>query len=89
MEIKYKKLKVVATNSAMLELVKEGKNLFDVIQILTEGYNAPRKRKKDVIEKWFDKGKKTYNVVVVYDLQRYSNEDCWLLIHFGKFTKKK
>lgn len=67
--------------------MKEEKTLYDVVQILEEGYDAPRKREKGTIEKWLDKGNKTFNVVTVKDYDEIMKEDCWVLIHFGKHTK--
>lgn len=43
---KYKGVRIAVTNSAMQELMKEEKTLYDVVTILEEGYDAPRKRKK-------------------------------------------
>ncbi|MBW3019154.1 hypothetical protein KY329_03150, partial [Candidatus Woesearchaeota archaeon] len=48
---KYKGLRIAVTNSAMIELINEGKTLFDVVRILEEGYDAPRQRKAGIIEK--------------------------------------
>ena len=85
---KYKGLRIAVSHSAMRELVKEGKTLYDVVNILDNGYDAPRKRKKGVIEKWLNKGNKTYNVVIAKDYDETMKEDCWVLIHFGKFSRR-
>ena len=47
---KYKGLRIIVSDSAMRELMKEEKTLYDVVQILEEGYDAPRKRKEGTIE---------------------------------------
>lgn len=86
---KYKGVRIAVTNSAMQELMKEEKTLYDVVTILEEGYDAPRKRKKGTIEKWLDRGNKTFNVVIAKDYDEIMKEDCWVLIHFGKFTRRK
>ena len=85
---KYKGLRIAISHSAMQELRQEGKTIYDVVKILENGYDAPRKRKKDTIEKCIDKGKKTYNAVIVKDYNEILKEDCLVLIHFGKFTKR-
>lgn len=85
---RYSGLRIAVTNSAMRELMKEEKTLYDVVEILENGYDAPRKRKKGTIEKWLDKGNKTFNAVIVRDYNEIMKEDCWVLIHFGKFTKR-
>ena len=87
--VKYKGLRIAVTDSAMRELMKEEKTLYDVVRVLEEGYDAPRKRKLSVIEKWLNKGSKTFNVVIVKDYDEIMKEDCWVLIHFGKFTRRK
>ena len=84
----YKGLRIAISHSAMQELMQEGKTIYDVVEILEEGYDAPRKRKQGTIEKWIDKGKKTYNAVIVKDYHEILKEDCWVLIHFGKFTRR-
>jgi len=40
--IRYRGSRVVVSHSAMRELMKEGKALYDVSEILEEGYDAPR-----------------------------------------------
>ena len=86
---KYDGLRIAISHSAMQELMQEGKTIYDVVDILENGYDAPRKRKQGTIEKWIDKGKKTYNAVIVQDYHEILKEDCWVLIHFGKFTRRK
>lgn len=86
---KYQGLRIAVSHSAMTDLMNEEKTLYDVVEILEEGYEAPRKRKAGVIEKWFDKGNKTYNVVIAKDYDEIMKEECWVLIHFGKFTRRK
>lgn len=86
---RYKGLRIAVSISAMTELINEGKTLYNIIKILEEGYDAPRKRKQNTIEKWFNKGNKTFNVVIAKDYDEIMKEDCWVLIHFGKFTRKK
>lgn len=82
-------LKIVVSNSAMRELFKFGKDMSDIIKVLEQGHDAPRKRAKGTIEKWLNKGNKTYNVVVIKDYHRLLKEDVWAVIHFGKFTRSK
>lgn len=86
--VRYKDLRIAVTDSAFRELVKEGKTLFDVVEILENGYSAPRRRKLGTIEKWLDKGNKTFNAVIVKDYDEIMKEECWTLIHFGKFTRR-
>ena len=86
---KYDGLRIAISHSAMQELMQEGKTIYDVVDILEKGYDAPRKRKSGTIEKWLDKGKKTYNAVIVKDYYEILKEDCWVLTHFGKFTRRK
>jgi len=86
---KYRNLRIIVSDSAMRELMKEAKTLYDVVEILETGKDAPRKRKQGTIERWLSKGNKTYNAVVVKDYNEMMKEECWVLIHFGKFTRSK
>ena len=86
---KYKGFRIAISDSAMRELMQESKTIYDVVKVLENGYDAPRKRKEGTIEKWLDKGKKTYNAVIVKDYHEILKEDCWVLIHFGKFSRRK
>jgi len=89
MFVSYKEIKIHVSYSAAQELFKEEKTLFDVLEILNFGRNAPRKRKKDTIEKWLGKENKTYNAVIIKNYNEALKEECWVLVHFGKFTRKK
>ncbi|MFH1506631.1 MAG: hypothetical protein ABIE94_06645 [archaeon] len=73
----------------MQELMQEGTDLSDVLDILENGYESPRKRKRGTVEKWLNRGNKTYNAVIVKDYYETNKEEVWLLIHFGKFTTKR
>jgi len=84
---KYQNLRIVITNSAMRELFKYGKDLSDVLEILEKGKYAPRKRKKGTVEKWLQKRNKTYNAVIIRDYNLINQEECWVLTHFGRFTR--
>ncbi len=86
---RYRSLRIIISHAAMQELMHEGKTTSDVVEILVYGKNAPRKRKKGIIEKWFNEGSKTFNAVIAKSYDEIMNEECWVLIHFGKFTRKK
>jgi len=89
MFVSYNGLKIHATISASRELFKESKTLFDVLEILELGEAAPRKRRKGTVEKWLSKGNKTYSAVVIRGYNKTLGEEDWVLVHFGKFTRKK
>ena len=84
----YAGLKIVVSYLAMQELLKECKSIDDVVEILEDGQDAPRKRSCDTIERWLSKGGKTFNAVIVKDYNHDLHSDCWVLIHFGRFTRK-
>ena len=84
----FRRLRIVVSDSAMRELIAEEKTLHDVVEILERGYLPPRKRKKGIEERWLDKGNKTFNAVVAQDFNEVMREECRVLIHFGKFTRK-
>jgi len=84
----YKGLRIIISRTAMQELIKHNSTTQEIIEILEKGY-APRKRSKEKIEKWLDKGNKTYNAVIAKNYDEINKKECWVLIHFGKFTKRK
>ena len=72
------------------ELVEYGMDLNDVADVLNEGYNCSRsKRRKGVLEKCIDKGNKTIKVVVQRGNIELDGQDCWELIHVGKFGRER
>lgn len=85
---RFKGLRIIVSDSAMQELFKHGKDLYDVVEVLETGYDAPRKRKVSIIERWLDKGRKTYNAVVALSYNEAMKEECWVLVHFGRFGRK-
>lgn len=84
----YAGYRIVVSYSAMQELFKLGKSIDDVVEILEEGTDAPRKRSTGTIERWLIKGDKTFNAVIVKDYNCELHEYCWVLVHFGRFTRK-
>lgn len=80
----YHKKEIKATKNAAEEMWHLKKDLWDVLEILETGYDCSRsKRKENVLEKCIQKGNDVFKTVVV----EFPN--CFLLIHFGKFTYKK
>ena len=84
--VKYRGLRLIASKAARNELRHYRLGLEDCKKILENGYE-PKKRKKNTIEKWFDKGNKTYNVVIVKSYNYFYNEELYLITHIGEFTK--
>ena len=71
------------------ELAQNVMDLDDVAEILNEGSDCSRsKRRKGVLEKCINRGNKTIKVVVQRGFIELGNEECWELIHVGKFTKR-
>ena len=93
MDITYKGMRIEPTLSASRELVRESKDLYDVLEILEEGYDCSKsKRKKNIIERCTRKGNKEYRTVLAETEVTYSDgyiEKVLRLIHFGKNTYKK
>ena len=82
MNFTYKGKPILPTKTALNELSEIEVNLYEVPEILENGFEI-RKRKKNIIEKGIQRGSKVVNVVVV-DL-----EDYYKLIHAGEFTLSK
>ena len=93
MEIIYKGRRIEPTLSASRELMEEGKDLYDVLKILEEGYDcSASRRKQGITEKCLRKGNKEYKAVLAETEVRYPDgymEKVLRLIHFGKITYKK
>ena len=84
----YKDRQLFPTRAAMNELFKYGYDLFDVIEILENGYDCHKSpRSKDTIEKCFDKKGKTIRVVIAKSFNYSLNLEVWIITHFG-ITKK-
>ena len=61
-------------------------DLYDVLEILQNGYDCPKsKRKEGIIEICLKKKKKIVKVVVVEDIWRWSDEKVWTITHVGEF----
>lgn len=87
MRVEYEGLLLIPSRTAVYEMHHLGLSLEECKHILENGYE-PRKRAKNVVEKWFDKGNKTYNVVVVRSFNFMLDEEAWLIKHAGRFTRK-
>ena len=85
--VRYGGLVLYPSNSVRNELLHYGLMLEDCKKILEEGYEK-RKRKKGIIERWWDCGKKTYNVVIVKAYSFQFEEEIYLIKHLGRFTRK-
>ena len=76
--------------NALDELTYYGMDLFDVQEILNEGYDCSRsRRRKGVLERCIDRGNKTIKVVAQKGFIEIDGKDCWELIHVGRFTKRR
>ena len=72
------------TKEAAEELWQLKQDLWNVLEIIEEGYDcSSSRRKENILEKCARKGNDVYKAVVA-DCGEYM-----LLIHFGKFTYKR
>ena len=86
----YKELPLIPTRAAMKELFDLGMDLFNDAEILDDGYDCYRsKRKTGTLEKCVDKGGKTIKVVVVQSYNHSLDTDVWAITHVGVFTKRR
>ena len=82
MDFTFKGKPILPTKTALNELSDIDVNLYEIPDILENGFEV-RKRAKNIIEKGVQRGNKVINVVVV-DLGDY-----YKLIHAGEFTLNK
>jgi len=81
---RYQNKEIKATKSAAYELWHYKKDIWDVMEILEEGYPcSSSRRKQNIIENCIRKGNKIHKAVVA-DCGNY-----WVIIHFGFFSYKK
>ncbi len=88
-DVRYCGLRLFPSTAAMREMVEEGKDLDFILKVLEQGYNLGVKRKEGIIERCWDRGNKTYKVVIVKDYHNLNKEYVYVIIHFGKFGKRK
>lgn len=81
---RYQGKEIKATKNASTELWEYKKDLWNVLEIIEEGYPCSRSKRKDNIrEMCVTRGNKVYKAVIA-DCGEY-----WLLIHFGMFGYKR
>lgn len=86
--IRYRGLRLIPSKAAMREMMQLGLTISDCLQLLEEGFPAPRQRAKWCIEMWRAKGTKTFNIVIVESFSVVNNELVYLIIHVGRFGRK-
>ena len=80
----WKKSALIPTLSANRELLKLNMDLYDVLEILEEGTDCSKlKRRSGIIERCIKKKNKILKVVVVEDEWRWSGDKVWAIIHVG------
>lgn len=83
---KWKGLPVIPSKAASRELDKLHFKVRNAVEVLEEGFDCERSgRKKGTIERCIKRKGKTIKVVVVRSFNRSLDEECWLIIHAGKF----
>lgn len=92
-ELKYKGYRILPTLSASRELVEHGYSIYDVVNILENGYDcSASKRRANIEEKCLKKGNKEIKAVIALTTVTYPDkftEAVWRLVHFGITTYKK
>lgn len=90
---KWKGRRLRYTKAAYRELHKLGMTLWDVKNVLEEGFECSRsKRKPGILERCVRKNGKLLKVVVKETVSRFPDgkiEDVWLILHVGKFGQAK
>lgn len=86
----YEGLPLVPSRSVANELYNCNLMLRDVLDILEQGYDcAKSKRKKGTIERCLDRKKKTMRVVIVRAYNYSLDSEVWVIIHVGITSKPK
>ena len=86
----YKGLPLVPSGSVANELYKCNLSLRDILDVLEQGYDcAKSKRKKGIIERCLDRKKKTTRVVIVKAYNYSLESEVWVVIHVGITSKPR
>ncbi len=86
----YEGLPLVPSRSVANELYNCDLMLRDILEVLEQGYDcAKSKRKKGTIERCLDRKKKTMRVVIVRAYNYSLDSEAWVIIHVGVTSKPK
>ncbi len=92
-DVRYNGIRIEVTLSANTELLKLSLDLYDIVEVIEEGYDCGTgKRKRGIIERCVRKGNKVIKAVIAKTNVRYPDnfqEEIWRLIHVGEFTYSK
>jgi len=78
------------SRAAMDEMIKHDLDLYDILEVLENGYDCSRsKRSKGTIERCKDKKQKTTKVVVVNVMDLSSDSEVWTITHVGITSKRR
>jgi len=87
---KFRGLTLIPSRSASDELIELRLTLEHALDILNEGYDCFRsKRKKNIVEKCVDRKRKTIKAVAAKAYDSSLDEEVWVLTHVGKHSIKK
>ncbi len=81
----WKHMDIVITKGASKELLRDHLTLHDIIEVLEKGVDC-KPRKTGIIERKLETSEGTIRVVVAEDVQEWSNEKVWVLIHVKLHT---
>ena len=87
-DVRFRELKIIPSKSASREMSNLGLDISDCKHILEEGYKVT-KRSKNIVERCFDKGSKTYKVVAGKSYNYTLKEEIYIIMHVGKISKKR
>ena len=86
----YEGLPLVPSRFVADELYDCNLILRDILDILEQGYDcAKSKRKKGIIERCLDRKRKTTKVVIARAYNYSLDSEAWVIIHVGVITKPR
>ena len=89
MYLKWRGIPVIPSRRALDEMCREDLLIHDVIEILENGYDCARsRRKRDIVERCMDRKSKTLKVVVAKSYNYDLKSEVWVITHVGRFTKR-
>jgi len=78
----------MVSRAAMRELCHLGMDLEDVLEILEQGENSPRRRRSGTIERRLFRNCLIKEAVLVIDYHHVLKEEVWVLTHVGTFHQR-
>ena len=80
---KWRGAPLIPSDSALREIKFFGMDLHDIKNVLEEGVETEKRRKKGVVEKVLVTGGRSVKVVAAESFNAALKTECWVIVHVG------